>query len=101
MSISSRSRCGDRVCSMQSSGRRVPSTKRFLAMTLVQQLVREGALPAVVDCTMEPRDGVIMRLQYASGAVRIVCGADIGVNSSGASALVSNKGYTKHFLLTS
>jgi D-alanine-D-alanine ligase-like ATP-grasp enzyme len=69
----------------------------FVTRTLLD-LYERGALPAVVDVTVEPEYGYATRITYASGNVRTTFGHDLGLNSGAACHLARDKAYAKFFL---
>lgn len=65
---------------------------------MIIDLFERGLLPEIATIEVEPEYGHCTRLVYRSGGVRITRGGDVGLNSSAASALVQDKGYTRYFL---
>lgn len=69
----------------------------FVTRTLLE-LRDAGELPHVREIEVEPDYGCAVRIIYATGAVRMVYGNDIGLNSAAAAEVANDKGHTKSFL---
>ncbi|QPC85031.1 ATP-grasp domain-containing protein [Phototrophicus methaneseepsis] len=65
---------------------------------LLIDLINAGELPMIVQADIEPVYGYVGRLVYEDGTVRFFRNSNKGINNHGASAICTDKGYTKYFL---
>ena len=69
----------------------------FITRLLID-LFQCGELPNVHEITIESKYGYAGRIVYQNRSVRILRGADVGINPSSTKMLTTDKGYTKDFL---
>jgi D-alanine-D-alanine ligase-like ATP-grasp enzyme len=65
---------------------------------LLLQIYAQGDLPTVATLDIEPEYGVVGRIVYRNGTVRLFRGTNTGINNHGAAAISKDKGYAKYFL---
>jgi D-alanine-D-alanine ligase-like ATP-grasp enzyme len=65
---------------------------------ILTELLLSGELPDVQEIDIEPNYGHAGRIVYANGSVRMFKGANVGINTYGATEIARDKGYTKYFL---
>lgn len=65
---------------------------------LLLQLIANGDLPDVQSVDIEPDYGIVGRIVYRDGSVRLYRSTNVGINNHGASVISKDKGYTKYFL---
>lgn len=84
---------------MQIRGQDLEVKKQYSFITrLLIDLFESGELPNICEITIEPEYGYVGRIVYQNGSVRLFRGADVGINSSSAKQVATDKGYTKYFL---
>lgn len=69
----------------------------FVTKILIE-LFLSGELPDVQEIDIEASYGHAGRIVYDNGSVRMFKGADVGINTYGATEIARDKGYTKYFL---
>lgn len=65
---------------------------------LLLHLIANGDLPEVQSIDIEPDYGIVGRIVYRDGSVRLYRSTNVGINNHGATVISKDKGYTKYFL---
>lgn len=69
----------------------------FVTKMLID-LFNKGELPNIRAISIEPGYGYVGHLVYQDQSIRMFRGSDVGINSSSAMQIATDKGYAKYFL---